>query len=672
MTARAIKFIKDLSEETGSQELRKEKKSRNRRRQPPISRETSSKGPAQTGKIHEDLFDKLLNDKGLNWSFKDQGSGTNKQSDQRSESGSSSTSQSAFDLDPQSEGFKDLPDHWGLRNSYIVSLLKPQIAFNSEGSESQTVILTSMSVQLRVFKIVDELHVDDPINSHVMYRSFGAVDSLQAFYPHVHGWRSGKKEYILNSLQFVPLEVLAGCADDPADLDRIVPRTSAKLRYDKYNRLRLLNDGKASGSHHGRPHSVGATLDRLSVECERFSVSATPRHYGAIYDVVTNLLLYSDPGQKAKSQKVERIVLSKDFSDKHDIAMAVSRQQDELRMVRRRLIGAFDRGMHTLAEPEIEEHYLVSADYIRRSEIISMWMRAIQTAQDNRVSNKSMGMQIDAQASEIVWHMREAGGTPLAKVGVKGIAFRWLNRNDGSVSNCLLISDLVALNSSPEHYFSEIIAKYPVPPSANEHVMREDLFMAVVWSMLTPVGGINIVERFEVHLHPVRLQIEQWFGKKILDYVFSQREARKKQAANGETSLTPSSSTTNIRSSSTSVSSRAARSVESLSVYSGRRSGEAALNDDHRSFQHRSSSNGSFVSTGGSSISTGLRPASLMHVSSSETLALAGTKPDDHLDAEEMRERARMNRAFLHVEVFPTILCLSFRVSESWRPRRCR
>lgn len=38
---------------------------------------------------------------------------------------------------------------------------------------------------------------------------------------------------------------------------------------------------------------------------------------------------------------------------------------------------------------------------------------------------------------------------------------------------------------------------------------------------------------------------------------------------------------------------------------------------------------------------------------------------DDHLDADDMRERARSNRTFLHVELFPTVLCLSFQGDKS-------
>lgn len=619
---------------------------------------------------HSDLLDKFLNDEGTNWSFKEKerrGTAT-----PQSET-DSHASRSDFELDPQTEGSSNLPEHWSARNSFIVSLLNPQIAFESDDiQESSTIVVTSSSVQLRVYTIVDELHIDDPINAHVMHRSFGSIDSLQAFYPRLKGWRSGKREHMLFSGKaFVPLEVLSGFAKDPVHMDRIAPRTTARLRYDKHNRLRLLNDGKRSASQ-GTSSTLRSTLDRLAVECERFSVSATPDQYGAIYDVVTNLLLYTDPGQKARAKRIEQIVLSKDFSNRYQIASHVKQQQDDLRGIRNRQIEHYFRGIEHLTYEEFNEIYWHAANALRRQELLTLWMGAIQTAQDARTSSKSMGMQLDARASEIVWHMREADGTALAKFSVQGVAFRWLNRHDGSVSNCLLISNLSAYNSAPNHTFLEIILKHHEAPQLSDtQLMRSGMFMAVLWSMLTPVGGISIIDRFEVHLHPIKLQLEQTVGKQIMDYIFSQKA--RKPSSKTESSKPTGSSASSIQSGHSSTSKRMPSSASS-SLLSKARSTESlrgALKQDSISSANRSlRDDGSslmvpFSTSPASSLHSGsgigARPHSLRRVSSDESLDLVSTKQDDYLPAAEMRARAQSYRTFLHIEIFPTILCLSFK-----------
>jgi hypothetical protein len=602
----------------------------------------------------------MLNDEGVNWSFTER---PRAGSDRDAPDNASQSSEGSYGLDPHHEAANNLADHWGVRNSFVISLLKPQVALESVVTESATVIVTANSMQFRVFNIVDEKHVDDPINSQVMHRSFASIDALQAFYPHVKGWRSGQREKALSSLRFVPLEVLAGCVDDPRNLDRIVPCTSARLRYDKHNRLRLLNDTKGKHATVGKL-SKGSNLDKMVVICDRFSVSATPKHYTAIYDVITTLILHTDPGQKARNQKIERVVLSKDFSDRQDIALGVSRQQDEIRAIRSQIMTLIYTGHHELSEAAVMNLYLLSADLLRRMEIISMWMGAIQRSQDSKNSGRSMGMQLDARANEIVWHMRDDEETPLVKVAVKGVAFRWLNRSDGSVANCLLISDLLALNSSPEQYFSEIIAKQPAQGTDRGLIGRQEIFVAILWSMLSPVGGINVIERFEVHLHPIRLQLEQRVGKHIMNYLFAQRSARKKQADEDSgradaVSTSKPSAVPAIRRQASSIMLRSTKSTESLPQSRNSLEIPTAVQTDAGQRLLVPKAKASSMASD-SSIQT--RPVSLRRVSSSETLAMNAGKTDDYLDAEEMRERARLNRAFHHVEVFPTVLTISFKV----------
>jgi len=44
------------------------------------------------------------------------------------------------------------------------------------------------------------------------------------------------------------------------------------------------------------------------------------------------------------------------------------------------------------------------------------------------------------------------------------------------------------------------------------------------WTILAPVGGITIYETFELTLHPLRLQIDAKVGRRIMEYVWPDRE----------------------------------------------------------------------------------------------------------------------------------------------------
>lgn len=53
---------------------------------------------------------------------------------------------------------------------------------------------------------------------------------------------------------------------------------------------------------------------------------------------------------------------------------------------------------------------------------------------------------------------------------------------------------------------------------------QRGLFLLANWTILAPVGGITIYETFELSLHPLRLQIDAKVGRRIMEYVWPDRE----------------------------------------------------------------------------------------------------------------------------------------------------
>ena len=57
--------------------------------------------------------------------------------------------------------------------------------------------------------------------------------------------------------------------------------------------------------------------------------------------------------------------------------------------------------------------------------------------------------------------------------------------------------------------------------------IQRGLFLQASWSKAPkPIGGITIYERFELSLHPMRLQVDAKVGKRIMDYLLPARKGR--------------------------------------------------------------------------------------------------------------------------------------------------
>ena len=141
----------------------------------------------------------------------------------------------------------------------------------------------------------------------------------------------------------------------------------------------------------------------------------------------------------------------------------------------------------------------------------------------------------------------------LAKLSVNGVKFSWLNRQDSAVVNTLRIGDLHVFDGSHDAAWPEILCKHNEPkdhhlvrvcilPSATlpplTFLRKRDVFAISSWIVLAPVGGISIYEKFEVDLHPLRLQLDTKVGQRIMEYIWPARRHRRDEKTEQIDSLT--------------------------------------------------------------------------------------------------------------------------------------
>ena len=60
-------------------------------------------------------------------------------------------------------------------------------------------------------------------------------------------------------------------------------------------------------------------------------------------------------------------------------------------------------------------------------------------------------------------------------------------------------------------------------------MIDQDRFFLAHWLLLAPSGGIKIVDRSELHIHPVRVQLELRLGRQVMDYLFGSRRTQAKE-----------------------------------------------------------------------------------------------------------------------------------------------
>ncbi|KAG0143385.1 hypothetical protein CROQUDRAFT_109221 [Cronartium quercuum f. sp. fusiforme G11] len=439
---------------------------------------------------------------------------------------------SDFSTDEQAE--LDIPDDFMVDPADLVLLMRPQIAFKSEVDDISTVILTAFQVQLKSYEVLDSAYIDDPVNAKVMRRNFSTIRGFQVFYPSqtpivssTSGTGVGQP---LAHQSLVPLEVLVDLRLEPWGFDRLIGRCTVDITYDNFNQLRIKRrsaGADSSFSTSSQPHLQSST-DLLRVEAaDALSVHATALHYRAIYNVVTDLCLYTDPAQKKRNAALETMQYAYDVDDLSRMAEHIQEQQTRIRLDRTQLVEEYAH-LTTLENSRMFELTQREYNLWANASDLNLMMEAIRRSQESRRGRSSKdnlaGVQLQARAKVITWHMIAGNGESIAKLSVNNTNFEWSSLPDTSVTNRLFVQELLALNISadPNRTFDEILSRYE-PVSDGQFRTRSKNFLTAVWKTLPPIGGISIVESFLLDVHPIRLQIEHAIGIKIHEYLFARK-----------------------------------------------------------------------------------------------------------------------------------------------------
>src|ERR1700761_8444844 len=204
----------------------------------------------------------------------------------------------------------------------------------------------------------------------------------------------------------------------------------------------------------------------MAVNVPRISVMANCKHFGSISNVVTDLLLYSDPIYQRRAEELETYLILYDFHDLIEASTVVQDYQQRIRDLTAAINYVTESTRENNAGPSISSTEL-KAQVLVASEELDTIFEAIKLAQEkthgDHQEDQKMALRLLATSSEVSWQMIETSADLLAKVVVRDVGFSWLSRQDSSTVNKLVIRDFQAFDGSANAIWPEILSKYREP-----------------------------------------------------------------------------------------------------------------------------------------------------------------------------------------------------------------
>ncbi|KAL4958094.1 mitochondrial protein from FMP27-domain-containing protein [Aspergillus filifer] len=507
MSRRAVKFILDIVEEQTKNQASYSKMFRGSSRRP-------SNEPEDDDSV-EDRIEQLLHDAKRFVNAEDQDPPEQKDVP-----------------NVRSDSSESISPEFTAQNSYHLRLIAPQIQLQSEKNHKSVVLVAAKGMQLQVVAIMDKERVLDDVSGLVQRRFTLNMDGAQFFVATQKNLMTHLQFYAGNKYGNAPgsawppwltLEAMFDFELNPFGFSRIIQKTSASLRFDKYNNLRLkYNDEVAKGQPDEGRHPDGqeTRMDSISVDFPQFRAICDSAEYYTLYIIVLDLLLYSEPLEKVRNERLERIMLTSDFSDLRGAPEMVYKLQSRIRQLEE-IKDHFQVHAKYLDKRGWEDRLILEKDIARCEDELFFLMKAITTSQ-RKVEPTMTGatgiLRWNISATEIVWHLMKDESEPLVEFQLRNAEYDRTDNSDGSNHNQVSVERMYGLNLLPDAVYPQIIVPYL--DQARPLEGPDDCMIKVKWHMLEAVAGIPVVDDFEVSLFPLKIQLEHELGQRVFEYMF--------------------------------------------------------------------------------------------------------------------------------------------------------
>ncbi|KAE8450994.1 hypothetical protein EG329_005434 [Mollisiaceae sp. DMI_Dod_QoI] len=437
------------------------------------------------------------------------------------------------------------------QNSYHLRLIAPQIQLQSDKNPKAVVLVTAKGMEGKVVEVMDKDRIYDDVSGLVQRRFSVEMDSTQ-FFVTQQKWFSSQllSTYAGNHYgvpagaawpPWVPMEVMFDFQVDPFGFKRVVQKTSASLRYDKYNTLRLKYNDEINTEcgHPAGPNNEENRMDHLWVEFPQVRAICNSAQYYGMYIIVLDLLMYSEPLEKTRTERLEKIMLASDFSDLRGAPEMVTKLQERIRQLDE-IKTQFQINSKYLDKRGWEDRLALDKDLTSCEDELFFMMKAITSSQRKYDGSQSAGLlRWNISSDQIVWHLIRDNNEPLMEFQLQKAEYDRTDNSDGSHNNRMQIGKIVGLNLLPDAIYPEMFAPYTDADRGTFSEGGNQKMLRVYWYMLEAIAGIPVMDHFEVNLFPMKIQLEREVGKRLFDYMFPSSNETKNKSPFMVKTMTP-------------------------------------------------------------------------------------------------------------------------------------
>lgn len=292
--------------------------------------------------------------------------------------------------------------------------------------------------------------------------------------------------------------------------------------------------------------------DTIKFSSNGMSLTTTSDNFRSVLDVIVNLLVYRDPNQEIRSEKLETLLIAANLSDRRMFAAKMEEFRRRLDILRCQLLG---RREFELSFEEIEGTLELFDRTERELALIGEAMRMIQASRE-KLNQKRSRLTLNVLIDKIQWTLLVSKLNepsfdllPACKISLEDIMNRWVSKEDGSMENTFEIGSANFINQLPVPFYRNVLRPFDVHHGQDGVHLRATVDYGCLLRFFAksrlPVNGILVLDHVEVDLSPLQLQLTFDIATQIYKFFLPEKISKKSttQDDSGITSSRPRSRT---------------------------------------------------------------------------------------------------------------------------------
>ncbi|WEJ93490.1 Protein SABRE [Yamadazyma tenuis] len=420
-----------------------------------------------------------------------------------------------------------------LVEDYLIEIISPQIQLQSSETPDSVIIVSSPMIDAKLVSIYDKskdrllLDIDELENrlavminnANVLVFEKNSVEDNNSFifdqtcYGSTSSWPPWLGIEICNQA------TLAGSKnvlleDTSVMITYIQSKpTGAKFAHDSEGDD-LSKVSTNTSKYFDLPGSKKENIqNKLHVDIPTVNITSTSAQYFSLYSIITNLLLYTEPSNKQFNDKLEKLKFSINFQDLaalYDRIKALHLQNGILNL----MSNNYNFRQDTLDNESLNDFITLKTIQQEISNELYLLLHSMLTGNSHvKDSSKSPKAEWIINADELILHMLEDDRTPILDIAMATGKFTRIVNEDDSNINRIEISMIQGFNLLRGAIFPAFIEPM-------DHKDELQNLLTVDWSMYSNVGGIRLIENFEVNAQPLSVRMDKITGDKLMHFLF--------------------------------------------------------------------------------------------------------------------------------------------------------